>query len=159
VPIPWKQCKCLFCIALYIEQLTVLLDTHTFIHKWNERHRTLAGTHFPPPEDRKLSWPEKAELAWSAELRNCLTRVSSIRTKTRDKWTADDLTRHPSSSLWAEWTGNRAVSCVAVIGSRPSDHYFRSVCLSVCLFVCAKFFSAVFGPISIKLGHMLHVWI
>jgi len=24
-------------------------------------------------------------------------------------------------------------SCV---GSRPSDHYFRSVCLSVCLFVC-----------------------
>ena len=23
-----------------------------------------------------------------------------------------------------------------VIGSRPSDHYFRSVCLSVCLFVC-----------------------
>jgi len=25
---------------------------------------------------------------------------------------------------------------VNVIGSRPSDHYFRSVCLSVCLFVC-----------------------
>ena len=23
-----------------------------------------------------------------------------------------------------------------LIGSRPSDHYFRSVCLSVCLFVC-----------------------
>ena len=23
-----------------------------------------------------------------------------------------------------------------IIGSRPSDHYFRSVCLSVCLFVC-----------------------
>ena len=42
-------------------------------------------------------------------------------------------------------------------GSRPSDHYFRSVCLSVCLFVCAEFFSAVFGPISIKLGHMLYV--
>jgi len=39
--------------------------------------------------------------------------------------------------------------------SRPSDHYFRSVCL----FVCAEFFSAVFGPISIKLGHMLYVWI
>ena len=28
-------------------------------------------------------------------------------------------------------------ACVrTVIGSRPSDHYFRSVCLSVCLFVC-----------------------
>ena len=55
------------------------------------------------------------------------------------------------------------------IGSRPSDHYFRSACLSVCLsgclsvclfvclFVCAEFFSAVFDPIWIKLGHMLHV--
>ena len=29
-----------------------------------------------------------------------------------------------------------------------------SVGLSVCLFVCAEFFSAVFDPISIKLGHM-----
>jgi len=29
-----------------------------------------------------------------------------------------------------------------------------SVCF-VCLFVCAEFFSAVFDPISIKLGHML----
>jgi len=48
-----------------------------------------------------------------------------------------------------------------VVGSRQSDHYFRSVCLfvclSVCLFVCAEFFSAVFDPIWIKLGHMLHV--
>jgi len=50
-----------------------------------------------------------------------------------------------------------------VVGSRPSDHYFRSVCLfvclSVCLFVCAEFFSAIFDPISIKLGHMLYVWV
>ena len=49
------------------------------------------------------------------------------------------------------------------VGSRPSDHYFRSVCwfvwLSVCLFVYAEFFSAVFDPISVKLGHMLYVWI
>jgi len=29
--------------------------------------------------------------------------------------------------------------------------------VSVCLFVCAEFFSAVFDPISIKLGHMLYV--
>jgi len=34
-----------------------------------------------------------------------------------------------------------------------------SVGLSVCLFVCAEFFSPVFDPISIKLGHMLHVWV
>ena len=48
-----------------------------------------------------------------------------------------------------------------LIGSRPSDHYFRSVCwcLSVCLSVCVEFFSAVFDPISIKLGHMLYVWV
>jgi len=46
-----------------------------------------------------------------------------------------------------------------VFGSRPSDYFFRSVCLLVCLFVCAEFFSAVFDPISIKLGHMLYVWV
>ena len=54
-----------------------------------------------------------------------------------------------------------------LIDSRPSDHYFRSVCwlvclyvcLSVCLFLCAEFFSAVFDPISIILGHMLYVWV
>ena len=44
---------------------------------------------------------------------------------------------------------------LSYVGSRPSDHYFRSVCL----FVCAEFFSAVFDPISIKLGHMLYVWV
>jgi len=48
---------------------------------------------------------------------------------------------------------------ICIIGSRPSDHYFRSVCWFVCLFVCAEFFSAVFDPISIKLGHMLYVWV
>jgi len=31
--------------------------------------------------------------------------------------------------------------------------------VSVCLFVCAEFFSVVFDPISIKLGHMLYVWV
>ena len=31
--------------------------------------------------------------------------------------------------------------------------------VSVCLFVCTEFFSAVFDPISIKLGHMLYVWV
>jgi len=58
-------------------------------------------------------------------------------------------------------------SDAAFFGSRPSDHYFRSVCLFVCLFVCvfvclfvcAEFFLAVFDPISIKLGHMLYVWV
>ena len=42
-----------------------------------------------------------------------------------------------------------------IVGSRPSDHYFRSVCWFVCLFVCAEFFSAVFDPISIKLTYVI----
>jgi len=29
--------------------------------------------------------------------------------------------------------------------------------VSVCLFVCAEFFSAIFDPTWIKLGHMLRV--
>jgi len=49
--------------------------------------------------------------------------------------------------------GSRFVATFHHLGSRQSDHYFRSVCLSVCLFVCAEFFSAVFDPIWIKLGH------
>jgi len=31
--------------------------------------------------------------------------------------------------------------------------------VSVCLFVCAEFFSAVFDLISIKQRHMLYVWV
>ena len=63
-------------------------------------------------------------------------------------------------------TTRKTIDCattltLTVFGSRPSDHYFRSVCLfvclSVCLFVCAEFFSAVFDPISIKLAHMLYI--
>ena len=60
---------------------------------------------------------------------------------------------------YTESMGNDATT--TIFGSRPSDHYFRSVCLSVCLyvclFVCVEFFSAVFNLIWIKLGHMLHV--
>ena len=43
------------------------------------------------------------------------------------------------------------------ISSRPSDHYFRSVCLFVCLPV--QSFSQPSDPILIKLGHMLYVWV
>jgi len=35
--------------------------------------------------------------------------------------------------------------------------FIVSVCLFLCLSLCAEFFSAVFDPIWIKLGHMLHV--
>jgi len=72
---------------------------------------------------------------------------------------------HPSWGIRtyeSRYTNDRFF-CRLLAGSRPSDHHFRSVCLSaslsVCLFVCAEFFSAVFDPISIKLGHMLYVWV
>jgi len=69
--------------------------------------------------------------------------------------------RKPCGSLTTLTTLQPAHSLADSYGfdSRPNDHYFRSVCLSVCLFVCAEFFSAVFDPISIKLGHMLYVWV
>ena len=53
------------------------------------------------------------------------------------------------------------MNCEQFFGSRQVTIIFvvsvgLSVCLS-CLFVCAEFFSAVFEPISIKLGHMLYM--
>jgi len=70
---------------------------------------------------------------------------------------------HPFPRLWLKRCILNHVACRAmkrdIIGSRPSDHYFRSVCWFVCLFVCAEFFSAVLDPITIKLGHMLYVWV
>jgi len=43
-----------------------------------------------------------------------------------------------------------------IIGSRPSDHYFRSVYWFVCLFV--QSFSQQFDPISIKVGNYV-IWL
>ena len=60
--------------------------------------------------------------------------------------------------LRTKWHLDRSFICHH-IGSRPSGHYFRSVCWFVCLFVCGDFSSAVFDPISIKLGHMLYAWV
>ena len=62
---------------------------------------------------------------------------------------------HPKRVL----TSSFSPAISTFVGSRPSDHYFRSVCWFVCLSVClfVQFFSAIFDPISIKLGHMLYV--
>ena len=51
--------------------------------------------------------------AWKGELYNCSQGTGDVR------YTSDATRR---------WINK-------FIGSRPSDHYFRSVCLSVCLFV------------------------
>jgi len=50
-------------------------------------------------------------------------------------------------------------STIILVHGQVTIIFVVSVCLSVCLFVCAEFFSAVFDPISIKLGHMLYVWV
>ena len=78
------------------------------------------------------------------------TRATIENKTTNQQFTANLFQTHVS-------LGHVGLALIFLIGSRPSDHYFRSVCLSVCLFVCAEFFSAVFDPIWIKLGHMLHV--
>ena len=52
--------------------------------------------------------------------------------------------------------GRAYISAVLVHG-QVTIVFMVSVGLSVCLFV--QFFSAVFDPISMKLGHMLHVWV
>jgi len=42
-----------------------------------------------------------------------------------------------------------------VIGSRPSDRYFRSVCLSVCLFVCRVFLSRLWSDFDQTRTHVI----
>jgi len=49
-----------------------------------------------------------------------------------------------------------AQRCHFRIGSRPSDHYFRSVCLSVCLFVCL-FAQSFFQPSLIRFRSNLDI--
>jgi len=49
--------------------------------------------------------------------------------------------------------------CSLLVHGQVTIIFLVSVGLSVCLSVCAEFFSAVFYPISIKLGHMLYVWV
>jgi len=46
---------------------------------------------------------------------------------------------------------------VVLVHGQVTIIFVVSVCLSVCLFV--QFFSAIFDPISIKLGRMLYVWV
>jgi len=50
-------------------------------------------------------------------------------------------------------------SLASLVHGQVTIIFVVSVCLFVGLFVCAEFFSAVFDPISIKLGHMLYVWV
>ena len=82
----------------------------------------------------------------SFDIRNVTSTSCKVNIRVFLAWWA----RHHMSDTMKSWESQ-------CFGSRPSDHYFRIVSMSVCLFVCAEFFSAVFDPISIKLGHMLYV--
>ena len=48
---------------------------------------------------------------------------------------------------------------IALVHGQVSIILGVCVCLFVSLSVCAEFFSAVFDPISIKLGYTLYVWV
>ena len=85
-----------------------------------------------------------------------IMRFSAV---TRRSIIPSDVGQEVESSVEAPRSGTGSSLPDCIVGSRPSDHYFRCVCLSVCLFVSAELFSAVFDPISIKLGHMLYVWV
>jgi len=61
------------------------------------------------------------------------------------------------TTLWQE--RNAYIIIVLLVHGQVTIVFVVSVCLFVCLFVCAEFFSAVFDPISIKLGHMLYAWV
>jgi len=56
-------------------------------------------------------------------------------------------------------SGLKFIKIILLVHGQVAIIFVVSVYLSVCLFVCAEFFSAVFDPISIKLGHMLYVWV
>jgi len=62
---------------------------------------------------------------------------------------------------YVHWPGNSYPVHLSVIlvHGQVTIIFVVSVCLFVCLFVCAELSSAVFDPISIKLGHMLYVWV
>jgi len=51
------------------------------------------------------------------------------------------------------------IICGLLVHGQLTIIFVVFVGLSVCLSVCAEFFSAVFDPILIKLGHMLYVWV
>ena len=62
-----------------------------------------------------------------------------------ETWNAGRPRPWPHCVRWGPSSPSPKGAQPPIFGSRPSDHYFRSVCL----FVCAESFSAVFDPISI----------
>ena len=116
--------------------------------------RSLRSTH---TMHQQIIWPHNNEYSMAI----CANRIASF---TAAKILAEfQLCWHGLKCSWPAYIYQLSVlQCshfiatdLLFVGSRSSDHYFRSVCWFVCLFVCAEFFSAIFDPISIKLAHML----
>jgi len=82
-------------------------------------------------------------------------RISvNVRTKVRFSFSG--------ANLWLIQDGGNTVGFAGLqylflVHGQVTIIFVVSVCLFVCLFV--QFFSAIFDPISIKLGHMLYVWV
>ena len=82
--------------------------------------------------------------------RNCLARKEGLRCSRQRQQIA--LVRLISASCHIS---REHVTVQSLVHGQVTIIFVVSVCLSV----CAEFFSAVFDPISIKLGHMLYVWV
>jgi len=67
------------------------------------------------------------------------------------------LVPYPCTSCCCDVSVIMNSTTVMFVHGQVTIIFVVSVCLFVCLFV--QFFSAVFDPISIKLGHMLYVWV
>jgi len=66
---------------------------------------------------------------------------------------------HGKRHFRGEYPHIRFLKALFLVHGQLTIIFVVSVGLFVCLFVCAEFLSAVFDPISVKLGHMLHVWV
>ena len=64
---------------------------------------------------------------------------------------------HPATRALELLLPKRFWCMIPDFGSRPSDHYFRSVCLSVRLFVCAEFFSSVWSDFDQTRTHVIRL--
>jgi len=105
-----------------------------------------------------LMKPSSTYTGWTVALRRTVrtSLENRIRTMTYASW----LTAIPPK----KW---KMKSAIRKTNSSVKWHMVRLVrgqvtiifVVFVCLFVCAEIFSAVFDPISIRLGHTLHVWV
>jgi len=102
---------------------------------------SLLSRHEPSPAVQLLPRPRS-----SAALDDFID--SSTRTSAADA-DVEELVSSVTGSAASVCAVTYFLLTASVFGSRPSDHYFRSVCSSVCLFVCL-FVQSFSRPSSIR---------